>query len=102
MHKEFQAALAKLQGQKETPMWPVLAWIGVKFYATAVEKAKSTDAAKVAKALEGLTIDTPVGERTIDAKTHQANTGQFWGPMVNKKGVGYRMMEPVTFIPAEL
>ena len=83
-------------------MWPVLAWIGVKFYATAATNAKSFDAEKVAKALEGLSIETPVGKRTIDAKTHQANTGQFWGPMVKKKGVKYRMMDPVTFIDAKL
>jgi branched-chain amino acid transport system substrate-binding protein len=101
-HTKFQAALSKLQGKKETPMWPVLAWIGVKFYATAATNAKSFDAEKVAKALEGLSIETPVGKRTIDAKTHQANTGQFWGPMVKKKGVKYRMMDPITFIDAKL
>jgi branched-chain amino acid transport system substrate-binding protein len=101
-HAKFQANLAKLSGNKETPMWPVLAWTGVKFYAAAATKAKSTEADKVIKALEGLTIDTPVGSRTIDAKTHQANTGQFWGPMVKKKGSPYRVMDPVTFIPAKL
>jgi branched-chain amino acid transport system substrate-binding protein len=101
-HAEFQANLAKLSGNKETPMWPVLAWIGVKFYATAANNAKSVEADKVIKALEGLTIETPVGSRTIDAKTHQANTGQFWGPMVKKEGQPYRVMDPVTFIPAKL
>ncbi|MCB1742764.1 MAG: ABC transporter substrate-binding protein, partial [Gammaproteobacteria bacterium] len=101
-HKAFQEKLAKLSGKKETAMWPVLAWIGVKFYATAATKAKSFDTDKIIKALEGLTIDTPVGSRTIDPKTHQANTGQFWGPMVKKKGVKYRVMDPVTFIPAKL
>ena len=64
--------------------------------------AKSIDADKVIKALEGLTIDTPVGSRTIDAKTHQANTGQFWGPMVKKDGADYRVMDPITYIPAEI
>ena len=38
----------------------------------------------------------------IDPKTHQANTGQFWGPMVKKSGVDYRVMSPVTFYPAKL
>ena len=28
--------------------------------------------------------------------------GQFWGPMVKKEGVEYRMMDPVTYIPAEI
>ena len=49
-----------------------------------------------------MTLDTPVGSRTIDPKTHQANTGQFWGPMVKKEGFAYRVMDPVTYIPPEI
>lgn len=101
-HKTFQEALAKRLGQKETPMWPVLALTGVRFYAAAAEKAGSLDADKVATALEGLTIDTPVGPRTIDPKTHQADTGQFWGPMVKKDGADYRVMNPITYIEAKI
>jgi hypothetical protein len=63
-----------------------------------MEKAKSTEADKVAAALEGMTIPTPVGALTIDAKTHQANIGQFWGPMVKKPDRAYRMMEPAEYI----
>ncbi len=101
-HKEFHAKLEKRFGKKETPMWPVLSWTGVKFYAAAANKAGSIDSDKVAKALEGLTIETPVGPRTIDPKTHQADTGQFWGPMVLKSGAEYRVMDPVTYIPAKI
>jgi ABC-type branched-subunit amino acid transport system substrate-binding protein len=81
-------------------MWPVLAYNGVKLYAAAVKKAGSSDAEKVIKALEGMTIDTPMGSLTVDAKSHQANTGQFWGPMKKQPGKKYRMMDPVSFIPS--
>ena len=101
-HKKFQADLAKRSGKKETAMWPVLAYIGVKFIQAAGDKAGTMDADKFAAALEGMTIKTPVGDRTIDPKTHQANTGQFWGPMVKKSGVDYRVMSPVTWYPATL
>ena len=101
-HKKFQEALAKRSGKKETAMWPVLAYIGVKFIAAGAEKAGSMDADKIAAALEGMSIDTPVGPRTIDAKTHQADAGQFWGPMVKKAGADYRVMSPVTYYPATL
>jgi len=47
----------------------VLGYIGVMYTAAAMEKAKSTDPDKVAEALEGLSIGTPVGKLTIDAKT---------------------------------
>lgn len=102
MHKTFHEALSKRMGTKETAMWPVLAWTGVKFYAAAAAKAGNTDADAISKALEGMSIDTPVGKRTIDPKTHQADTGQFWGPMVKKDGENYRVMNPVTYIPAEI
>jgi branched-chain amino acid transport system substrate-binding protein len=96
--KQFHEALAKKLGTKETPMWPVLAYNGVMFYAAAVEKAGSTDKEAVRKALEGLTIETPTGKLTIDPKSHQANTGQYWGPMKKKSGVDYRVMDPITWI----
>ena len=99
-HVEFQAAVAKKAETNETAMWPVLAYIGVKFYAAAAEKAGSTDADAIAEALKGLSIDTPVGPRTINPDDHQADTGQFWGPMVKKEGVDYRVMDPITYIPA--
>ncbi|HTE79099.1 MAG TPA: ABC transporter substrate-binding protein, partial [Reyranella sp.] len=97
-HKEFQAKLAKKLNTQETPQWAALGYIGVMYAAAAMEKAKSTDADKVAEALEGLSIGTPVGKLTIDAKTHQANIGQFWGPMVKKPNRAYRMMEPAEYI----
>ena len=76
----------------------MLGYIGVMYTAQAMEKAKSTEADKVAAALEGLKINTPVGPLTIDAKTHQSNIGQFWGPMVKKPDRAYRMMEPAEYI----
>ncbi len=97
-HRAYQAALAKKLGTTETPQWSLLGYTGVMFAAAAIEKAKSLDSDKIAAALEGLTIQTPVGPLTIDPKTHQANTGQFWGPMVKKPGKDYRVMEPVEFI----
>ena len=99
-HVEFQQAVAAKAETNETAMWPVLAYIGVKFYAAAAEKAGSTESDAIAAALKGLSIDTPVGPRTISADDHQADTGQFWGPMVKKEGVDYRVMDPITYIPA--
>ena len=99
-HEAFQQEVARRSGTNETAMWPVLAYIGVQFFAAAAEKAGSVESDAIAAALKGLGIDTPVGPRTIDPETHQADTGQFWGPMVRKEGVPYRMMDPITYIPA--
>ena len=102
MHKTFHEALEKRLGHKETPMWPALSWTGVKFYAAAAKKAGSIEALKVAEALKGLSIETPMGKRTINPKDHQADMGEFYGPMVKKDGVPYRVMDPVTYIPAKI
>ena len=101
-HVKFQSDLAERSGTKETAMWPVLAYIGVKFIAAAAEKAGTVDSDQLAAALAGLEIDTPVGPRMIDPETHQADSGQFWGPMVKQDGVDYRVMNPVTYYPAKL
>jgi len=98
MHKEFQAKLAKRLNTPETPQWAMLGYNGVLFAAAAIEKAKSLDPDKIAEALEGMALETPVGKLTIDPKTHQANIGQFWGPMVKKADRPYRMMEPAEYI----
>ena len=101
-HKAFHEALAKKLGTQETPQWAMLGYIGVMFAKAAIEKAGSLDPDKVAAALEGLTIDTPIGPLTIDAATHQANIGQFWGPMVKQAGKAYRVMEPAEYLRPKL
>lgn len=52
------------------------AYIHVKLWAKAVEKAKSTDVDRVLKALEGLEIDSPVGKYKVDEKNHHT-----WKPV---------------------
>ena len=49
------------------------AYAGVKTYAAAVEAAQSNEPEKVCRALEGLTIDLPVGTVTIRPEDHQAS-----------------------------
>jgi urea transport system substrate-binding protein len=46
------------------------AYLQVKLWAKAVEKAGSTDVDKVLAALPGLSIDSPVGPYTVDPKNH--------------------------------
>ena len=98
-HEEFQQALAEKTGEKATNNYPVLGYTVVQFAAEAARKAGSSEGAALAAALSGLTIETPVGERTLDAETHQSNTGQFWGAMRWNAELGQRVMDPVTYVP---
>ena len=97
-HEPYQRKLAERFGTPYTPSWPTLGYVGVQFAAAAIEKAGSTDPDALSAAFKGLAIETPVGPRRIDPETHQADTGQFWGPM-KKSEHGFRMMDPVTYIP---
>jgi branched-chain amino acid transport system substrate-binding protein len=50
-------------------------YVGVKFYAAAIEKAGSADPEKVQEAFDGLAIDSPTGyEITMDGETHKAKS----------------------------
>ncbi len=100
-HEAFQQKLAQRFDTPHTPSWPTLGYIGVQFLAAAIEKAGSTDPDALSAAFKGLSIDTPVGRRTINPDTHQANTGQFWGPMKRSDQFDFRVMNPVTYIPGD-
>ena len=100
LHEAYQQKLAERFGTPHTPSWPTLGYVGVQFVAAAIEKAGSTDPEALSAAFKGLAIETPVGPRRIDPETHQADTGQFWGPMKQSKH-GFRMMDPVTYIPGD-
>jgi branched-chain amino acid transport system substrate-binding protein len=65
---DFKAKTGKLPVD-----WSYDAYVGVLAMKAAIEKAGSTDTAAVTQALAGLSFDTPGGELTIDATTHQAN-----------------------------
>lgn len=54
-------------------------YAGVKTYAAALQKAGSTDRQQVAKALEGLELDLPIGRTLIRAGDHQAVADGAWG-----------------------
>ena len=101
LHEPFRKKLARRFDTPYTPSWPTLGYIGVQFVAAAIEKAGSTDPDALSAAFKGLSVDTPVGRRTIDPETHQANTGQFWGPMKISDQYDFRVMNPVTYIPGD-
>lgn len=68
-----KAYKAKMHTQPDAGAYQ--SYVGVKFYAAAIAKAKSSDPKKVQKAFAGLSIDTPTGQKlTMDGTTHKANS----------------------------
>ncbi|WP_449042997.1 ABC transporter substrate-binding protein [Paracoccus sp. (in: a-proteobacteria)] len=85
-HAAYQQALAAHQGRKETDMWPITGYNAIKFLAAAIEAAGTTEPTAVAAALDGLTIQTPLGEITIDPETNRANSPEFYGRFEPQEG----------------
>jgi branched-chain amino acid transport system substrate-binding protein len=100
-HKAYVEKLRAYTKQEYPPSWAITGYIAMQFLVEAIKKANSTDTMKVIKALEGLTIDTPIGKQTMRAKDHQANRGQFWGTTAKVPEYPFPILRPVEYIPAD-
>ena len=97
-HKDFVARLRKYTNDDHPSSWPIQGYLGMQFLAEGIKKAGSTDSDKVAKALLGLTIDSPIGKQTIREKDHQANRGQLYGKTVKDAKYPFAIMKPVVYV----
>ncbi len=102
-HNDFVADLQEELGVEHTPSWPVTGYVALQWLVEAMELAGSAETDAVIAALEGLSIETPIGTQTMRASDHQANRGQFWGQMhmSDDDAYPYPVMDPVEYIPAD-
>lgn len=77
------------------------AYSAVYVYKAAVEKAKSVDKDAVIRALEGLSIELPVGKITIRAADHQAITDACWGKTAADPAYPIRILKPMIIFPGK-
>ncbi len=71
------------------------AYGAVKAYAAAAAKAKSVDKEKIVAALEGLSLELPVGKITIRPEDHQAVTDGVWGKTCKDPKLPIRALKPI-------
>lgn len=69
-------------------------------YKAAAEKAGTIDKEKVIDALEGLSVELPVGEITIRAEDHQALTDVTWGKTAADSAYPIRILDPIKLFKA--
>jgi branched-chain amino acid transport system substrate-binding protein len=100
-HNAYVERLKAFTNTKYAPSWASTGYIAIQFLAESIKKAKSTDTMKVIKALEGLTIQTPIGKQTMRAKDHQATRGQFWGTTAKVPEYPFPILRPVEYISAD-
>jgi branched-chain amino acid transport system substrate-binding protein len=96
-HKAFIERLKAYMKSDVGSGWAIQGYSSVLALVAGIEKAGSIDSDKVSKALAGLTYDTPVGKRTFDAKTHDADAGEFWGEMVKDASSPYAIIKKPTY-----
>lgn len=103
VHGEYVDAISGVLDTEHPPSWPSVGYIAAKWLVEGMKAAGSTDADAVITALEGLTIDTPIGEQTMRPSDHQANRGMFWGQTAKSdiEGYPYKVLSPVEYIPAD-
>lgn len=76
-------------------------YLTIKFLAAAIEKAGSSDTEKVIDALEGLSLDTPVGKGTIRKEDHQLMLPLVFGKTVKSADVPYLITTDNVLLPAD-
>jgi branched-chain amino acid transport system substrate-binding protein len=77
------------------------AYSAVYAYKKAAEKAKSVSKSKIVKALEGLSIELPVGKVYIRAQDHQAVTDATWGKTKFTKKYPFAILDPIKVFPGK-
>jgi branched-chain amino acid transport system substrate-binding protein len=97
-HKAYVEHLKATMKNEYGSGWAIVGYQSIVAIAEGIKKAGGTDSDKVAKALEGLTFDTPVGKRTFNAKTHETEAGEFWSEMVKDPKVPFAVMKKAEYI----
>lgn len=85
-NKAFVEAFKK-EYNREPAAFALYGYMGGKFLGEAIAKAGSTDREKIIDAMEGLTIDTPVGKATMRKEDHQVAIPMSYGVVAKVDGV---------------
>ena len=93
----FDKKVEKAMGTQYGSSWAIMGYVAIASIAQGIEKAGGTDEAKVAKAMAGMTYQTPLGPRTYSATTHDADAGEYWGEMVKDPKVPFAVIKNPTY-----
>jgi branched-chain amino acid transport system substrate-binding protein len=92
-HKKYIENLKAFTKEKYASGWAIMGYASVLALTEGIKKAGSTNSDKVAKAMLGLSFDTPIGKLTFNPKTHETEMGEFWGQMVKDDRYPFAIMK---------
>ncbi len=99
VHKAFEQHLQAFMKSKYGSGWAIVGYEAIEALADGIKKAGDTKSDDVAKALLGLTFDTPVGKRTFSATTHETLSPEYWGVMTKEAAYPFAVMKNPELLP---
>ena len=98
-HKKYVDDLKKFTNTKYASGWSIVGYQAIYALAEGIKKAGNTKSDAVAKAMLGMTFDSPVGKRTFSAETHQTLAPEYWGTMVKDAAYPFAVMKNPELLP---
>ena len=95
--RAFDEKVAKAMKDKYGSSWAIQGYVTISAIAQGIRAAGSTNEAAVSKAMAGMTYPTPLGPRTFDATTHNADAGEYWGPAVRSPKFPFAVIQDPTY-----
>jgi branched-chain amino acid transport system substrate-binding protein len=97
-HKAYIANLKAFTKEDYGSGWAIMGYSSILALAEGVKKAGSVKSDKVAKAMLGMSFETPIGKLTFNAKTHETEMGEFWGQMVTDDRYPFAIMKSPKYL----
>ncbi|HJU15147.1 MAG TPA: ABC transporter substrate-binding protein [Stellaceae bacterium] len=98
-HKKFIEDLKAFTKEKYASGWSIVGYQSIFALVDGIKKAGTTDSTAVAKALPGMTFDTPVGKRTFSVNSHETFAPEYWGVMVKEAAYPFAVMKNPELLP---
>ena len=99
-HKKFIEDLKAFTKQDYASGWSIVGYQSIVALAEGIKKAGDTKSDDVAKALLGLSFDTPVGKRTFSVKSHETFAPEYYGEMIKDPAYPFAVMKNPELLPA--
>jgi branched-chain amino acid transport system substrate-binding protein len=100
-HKKYIADLKAFTHEKYASGWSIVGYESIYALADGIKKAGDLKSDDVAKALLGLSFDTPVGKRTFSVKSHETFSPQYWAVMVKEAAYPFAVMKNPELLPPQ-
>jgi branched-chain amino acid transport system substrate-binding protein len=98
-HKKFIEDLKAFTKQEYASGWSIVGYQSIVALADGIKKAGDTKSDDVAKALLGLSFDTPVGKRTFSVKSHETFAPEYYGEMIKDPAYPFAVMKNPELLP---